>query len=140
MVWVIYWRSQHMVKYLVEWITSINTTLSLMRLWNVFQAKEANQSMLLMRLWNVFQTRGKPKYVIDKIMKCFSDKGANQSILLMRLWIFFFQTKEANQSISSRLKCAAGLADLATRKYKSAAKYFLQVNFDYCDFPEVSLL
>jgi len=44
---------------------------------------------------------------------------------------------EANQSISSRLKCAAGLADLATRKYKSAAKYFLQVNFDYCDFPEL---
>ncbi|XP_005109229.1 COP9 signalosome complex subunit 1 isoform X1 [Aplysia californica] len=45
--------------------------------------------------------------------------------------------KEAYQSISSRLKCAAGLADLATRKYKSAAKYFLQVNFDYCDFPEL---
>ncbi|KAK3797212.1 hypothetical protein RRG08_030439 [Elysia crispata] len=45
--------------------------------------------------------------------------------------------KDANQSISSRLKCAAGLADLATRKYKSAAKYFLQVNFDYCDFPEL---
>ena len=52
---------------------------------------------------------------------------------------YIFQTsKEANISIQSRLKCAAGLADLATRKYKSAAKYFLQVNFDYCEFPEVS--
>lgn len=39
----------------------------------------------------------------------------------------------------TKLKCAAGLADLATKKYKSAAKYFLQANFDYCDFPEVSL-
>ncbi|KAI8794389.1 COP9/signalosome complex subunit Csn1 [Biomphalaria glabrata] len=46
-------------------------------------------------------------------------------------------SKDANQTISSRLKCAAGLADLATRKYKSAAKYFLQVNFDLCEFPEL---
>ncbi len=37
----------------------------------------------------------------------------------------------------TKLKCAAGLAELATKKYKSAAKYFLQASFDYCDFPEV---
>ncbi|XP_070185313.1 COP9 signalosome complex subunit 1-like isoform X2 [Littorina saxatilis] len=46
-------------------------------------------------------------------------------------------TKEANLTVQSRLKCAAGLADLATRKYKSAAKHFLQANFDHCDFPEL---
>lgn len=39
--------------------------------------------------------------------------------------------------IASSLKCAAGLADLATKKYKSAAKHFLAVNFDYCRYPEM---
>ncbi|XP_052069761.1 COP9 signalosome complex subunit 1-like isoform X1 [Mytilus californianus] len=45
--------------------------------------------------------------------------------------------KDGGQSVLTKLKCAAGLADLATKKYKSAAKYFLQANFDYCDFPEL---
>lgn len=31
-----------------------------------------------------------------------------------------------------------GLAELATRKYKSAAKNFLQASFDNCECPEVS--
>ena len=55
--------------------------------------------------------------------------------------VFLFQqsAKEANLTVQSRLKCAAGLADLATRKYKSAAKHFLLANFDHCDFPEVSV-
>lgn len=39
--------------------------------------------------------------------------------------------------IASSLKCAAGLADLATKKYKAAAKHFLAVNFDYCQYPEM---
>ena len=53
---------------------------------------------------------------------------------------FLFQHgKDGGQSVLTRLKCAAGLADLATKKYKSAAKYFLQASFDHCDFPEVSL-
>ncbi len=46
--------------------------------------------------------------------------------------------KDAGQSVITKLKCAAGLAELATKKYKSAAKYFLQASFDHCDFPEVS--
>lgn len=37
----------------------------------------------------------------------------------------------------TRLKCAAGLAELATRKYKSAAKNFLQASFDNCECPEI---
>lgn len=45
--------------------------------------------------------------------------------------------KDTNQSILTRLKCAAGLAELATKKYKSAAKHFLVANFDHCDFPEL---
>ncbi|EEB17531.1 COP9 signalosome complex subunit, putative [Pediculus humanus corporis] len=42
-----------------------------------------------------------------------------------------------NQTILTKLKCAAGLAELASKKYKSAAKHFLQANFDHCDFPEL---
>ena len=45
--------------------------------------------------------------------------------------------KDANLAIVTRLKCAAGLAELATKKYKSAAKNFLQASFDHCDFPEM---
>lgn len=33
-----------------------------------------------------------------------------------------------------------GLAELASRKYKPAAKCFLQASFDHCDFPEVSVI
>lgn len=47
------------------------------------------------------------------------------------------QGKDMNQVILTRLKCAAGLAELATKKYKSAAKHFLQANLDHCDFPEM---
>ncbi|KAJ8318074.1 hypothetical protein KUTeg_003165 [Tegillarca granosa] len=45
--------------------------------------------------------------------------------------------KDGGQTVLTKLKCAAGLADLATKKYKSAAKYFLQASFDHCDFPEL---
>ncbi|XP_039255514.1 COP9 signalosome complex subunit 1-like isoform X1 [Styela clava] len=42
-----------------------------------------------------------------------------------------------SQSILAKLKCAAGLAELAIEKYKLAAKHFLQVSVDHCDFPEL---
>lgn len=45
--------------------------------------------------------------------------------------------KDANQEIVTRLRCAAGLAELATKKYKAAAKHFLGANFDNSDFPEL---
>eukprot|EP00079_Xenopus_tropicalis_P027608 XP_012821921.1 PREDICTED: COP9 signalosome complex subunit 1 isoform X1 [Xenopus tropicalis] len=41
------------------------------------------------------------------------------------------------QSVLTKLKCAAGLAELAARKYKQAAKCFLLASFDHCDFPEL---
>lgn len=41
------------------------------------------------------------------------------------------------QQTTTKLKCAAGLAELATGKYKSAARYFLSASFDHCDFPEL---
>lgn len=47
------------------------------------------------------------------------------------------QNRDNNQATLTRLKCAAGLAELATKKYKSAAKHFLQANFDHCEFPEM---
>ncbi|XP_001628909.2 COP9 signalosome complex subunit 1 [Nematostella vectensis] len=43
----------------------------------------------------------------------------------------------SSQTTLTKLKCAAGLAELATRKYKSAARYFLQASFDHCDCPEL---
>ncbi|GBL92056.1 COP9 signalosome complex subunit 1 [Araneus ventricosus] len=46
-------------------------------------------------------------------------------------------SKDANQLVLTKLKSAAGLAELATRKYKSAAKNFLQASFDHCDFPDL---
>lgn len=45
--------------------------------------------------------------------------------------------KDSNLTILTRLKCAAGLAELATKKYKSAAKFFLQASIDHCDYPEL---
>ncbi|KAG7279439.1 hypothetical protein CRUP_038212 [Coryphaenoides rupestris] len=42
-----------------------------------------------------------------------------------------------NQAVLAKLKCAAGLAELASHKYKAAAKCFLQTSFDHCDFPEL---
>lgn len=47
------------------------------------------------------------------------------------------QSKDNNQHIMTKLKCAAGLAELATKKYKSAAKHFLLANLDHFDFPEL---
>ncbi|XP_064632746.1 COP9 signalosome complex subunit 1-like [Lineus longissimus] len=45
--------------------------------------------------------------------------------------------KDGGQTVLTKLKCAAGLAELAMKKYKSAAKNFLQCSFDHCDFPEL---
>ncbi|CAG9764386.1 unnamed protein product [Ceutorhynchus assimilis] len=45
--------------------------------------------------------------------------------------------KETNPTIFTKLRCAAGLAELATRKFKLAAKHFLQASLDHCEFPEL---
>ncbi|XP_012259039.1 COP9 signalosome complex subunit 1 isoform X1 [Athalia rosae] len=45
--------------------------------------------------------------------------------------------KDNNQSIITKLKVAAGLAELATMKYKMAARHFLQASLDHCDCPEL---
>ena len=37
----------------------------------------------------------------------------------------------------TRLNCAYGLAELATGKYKSAAKHFLLANIDHCGIPDL---
>jgi COP9 signalosome complex subunit 1 len=37
----------------------------------------------------------------------------------------------------TRLKCAAGLAEMECRKYKNAARYFLQASFDHCVCPDL---
>ena len=52
-------------------------------------------------------------------------------------YLFILQGKESSQAILTKLKCGAGLAELATKKYKQAAKQFLQANLDHCDFPEL---
>ncbi|KAK2182658.1 hypothetical protein NP493_342g02030 [Ridgeia piscesae] len=45
--------------------------------------------------------------------------------------------KDSALAVTTKLKCAAGLAELTTSKYKSAARYFLLTNFDHCDFPNL---
>jgi COP9 signalosome complex subunit 1 len=46
-------------------------------------------------------------------------------------------TKENPPPVLTKLRAAAGLADLACSKYKTAAKFFLQAVFDHVDFPEL---
>ena len=68
-------------------------------------------------------------------------------------------SKDGGQALVTHLQCAAGLAELATKKYKCAARHFLQVksingsklktqnltlllrsfqaNVDHCDLPEL---
>ncbi|CAD6201392.1 GSCOCG00000195001-RA-CDS [Cotesia congregata] len=46
-------------------------------------------------------------------------------------------SKDNNQSIITKLKVAAGLAALAMRKYKLAARHFLQASLDHCDCPDL---
>lgn len=46
-------------------------------------------------------------------------------------------SKDGNQAVLTRLKCAAGLAELANKEYKAAAKHFLQASFDHCEFSEM---
>lgn len=41
------------------------------------------------------------------------------------------------QVVFAKLRCVAGLANLSMGKYKIAAKSFLQVSVDHCDFPEL---
>ena len=56
-------------------------------------------------------------------------------------FLYLQQTgKDSALAVTTKLKCAAGLAELTTSKYKSAARYFLLTNFDHCDFPNVSVL
>lgn len=45
--------------------------------------------------------------------------------------------KDQSAMIQTKLTCAAGLAQLATRKYKAAAKSFLSAQLDACDFPDL---
>lgn len=45
--------------------------------------------------------------------------------------------KPGNLVVATKLKCAAGLAELAMKKYKSAAKHFLQASFDHCEYKEL---
>ena len=39
--------------------------------------------------------------------------------------------------VTTRLKCTQGLADLAGREYKSAAKNFLAASLDHCEMPDI---
>uniref|UniRef100_A0A2P2I0R9 COP9 signalosome complex subunit 1-like n=1 Tax=Hirondellea gigas TaxID=1518452 RepID=A0A2P2I0R9_9CRUS len=46
-------------------------------------------------------------------------------------------SREQTAVVQTKLTCAAGLAQLATRKYKAAAKSFLSAQLDWCDYSEV---
>ena len=52
---------------------------------------------------------------------------------------FCLQHKTQDQLVvACRLKCAAGLAEMENKRYKSAARYFIQASIDHCNFPDVS--
>ena len=40
---------------------------------------------------------------------------------------------------SSRLACAAGLAEMENKKYKNAARCFLMCSMEHCKFSDVSI-
>jgi COP9 signalosome complex subunit 1 len=42
-----------------------------------------------------------------------------------------------HSNLLTGLNCAYGLAELATRKYKSAAKRFLLAHLDHCNIPDI---
>jgi len=42
-----------------------------------------------------------------------------------------------HQTMMMRLNCCAGLADMANRQYKAAAKKFIQANLDHCDLTDI---
>ena len=50
---------------------------------------------------------------------------------------FYNMLKTRYKGIKSGLFFFIGLAELAARKYKSAARNFLQASFDNCECPEV---
>ncbi len=52
------------------------------------------------------------------------------------IWIKFFKNKE-DASILCKVKCAAGLAELNSKRYKSAAKYFLNTTFENFNFSDI---
>jgi COP9 signalosome complex subunit 1 len=61
-------------------------------------------------------------------------------VFLMFYCVFHVQSsnsKDGGQALVTHLQCAAGLAELATKKYKCAARHFLQANVDHCDLPEL---
>lgn len=45
--------------------------------------------------------------------------------------------KKTNSDILAKLKCASGLAELAQKQYKAAARLFLQVSFDHLDYSQI---
>lgn len=72
----------------------------------------------------------------------------NQHTLGLRISISLFQClcvvisclqhKTQDQLVvACRLKCAAGLAEMENKRYKSAARYFIQASIDHCNFPDV---
>jgi hypothetical protein len=42
-----------------------------------------------------------------------------------------------HSNLLTGLNCAYGLAELATRKYKTAAKRFLMAQLDHCNIPDI---
>lgn len=45
--------------------------------------------------------------------------------------------KKYNSSVLAKLKCASGLAELSQKRYKSAARLFLEVSFDHLEYNQV---
>lgn len=62
----------------------------------------------------------------------------NCSACRQKFCIVFGRSSGQNYASHALFVGVSGLAELASRKYKPAAKCFLQASFDHCDCPEVS--
>ena len=60
----------------------------------------------------------------------------------MYLSLYYHQShkNQSNLETVTRLKCSAGMAEVEGRKYKNAARCFLQASFEHCNCSDVSYM
>ncbi|KAK3734538.1 hypothetical protein QZH41_010394, partial [Actinostola sp. cb2023] len=77
---------------------------------------------------------------LNNALKCYSrarDYCTSAKHVVNMCWNVIKKDRGRNTTTLTKLKCAAGLAELSSKKYKSAARYFLQAQFDNTDCPEL---
>ena len=94
-------------------------------------------SVLLGNWQQVLNYYNKAEASMDMSEVCLSGRVE----LLAGLWFLCLQSSKSGsqQEIATRLVCAAGLADMAFGKYKSAARLLTKASIEHCKFQDVSM-